>query len=124
MDIATIIVEPDHVRIKLPADISFIEAVELIKNAVMHCREKEHSRLLVDCTAMQIEILSTAERFLFASEIAKASQACVRIVVIARTEIIDPNKFGVTVAANRNLSANVFANENEALAWLLSDKTS
>jgi hypothetical protein len=118
-----ILVELDHARIKLPADISFIQAVELIKNAVTHCRQHNHTRLLIDSTAMQIEIPTTAERFVFVTEVAKVSQAYVRIVVVARSEIIDPNRFGNTVAANRNLSANIFATEVEALAWLLSDLT-
>jgi hypothetical protein len=32
--------------------------------------------------------------------------------------MIDPAKFGVTVAANRGLVSNVFTTEAEAVAWL------
>ena len=32
--------------------------------------------------------------------------------------MIDPRKFGITVAANNNLTANVFTAATEALAWL------
>ena len=38
--------------------------------------------------------------------------------MVARAEMIDPNKFGVTVAANRGLVSNIFTTETEARAWL------
>ena len=41
------------------------------------------------------------------------------LAIIARPELIDPNHFGVTVASNRGLSANVFTSEPDAIAWLL-----
>ena len=33
--------------------------------------------------------------------------------------MLDPDRFGITVARNRGLFANVFTSETEALAWLL-----
>ncbi len=41
-----------------------------------------------------------------------------RAVMVARPEWIDPQKFGVIVAANRGFDANVFPKEAEAIAWL------
>jgi hypothetical protein len=38
--------------------------------------------------------------------------------MVARAEMIDPEKFGVTVAAMRGLASNIFATEAEARAWL------
>jgi hypothetical protein len=38
--------------------------------------------------------------------------------MVARAEMIDPQKFGVTVAALRGLVSNVFTTEVEARAWL------
>jgi hypothetical protein len=38
--------------------------------------------------------------------------------MVARAEMIDPEKFGVTVAANRGLVSNIFTTELEARAWL------
>jgi hypothetical protein len=38
--------------------------------------------------------------------------------MVARAELIDPQKFGVTVSANRGLVSNIFTTEGEALAWL------
>jgi hypothetical protein len=42
-----------------------------------------------------------------------------RLAVVARAELIDPERFGITVARNRGLSANVFTSEAEAIDWLL-----
>lgn len=40
------------------------------------------------------------------------------MAVVARVEMIDQGKFGVTVAGNRGLIADVFMTEGEAVAWL------
>jgi preprotein translocase subunit YajC len=42
--------------------------------------------------------------------------------MVARAEMIDPKKFGVTVAANSGLVGDVFESEEKALAWLRSVK--
>ena len=38
--------------------------------------------------------------------------------MVARAEMIDPQKFGVTVAENLGLITDVFTLQAEALAWL------
>jgi hypothetical protein len=40
-------------------------------------------------------------------------------VLVVNQEMIDPDRFGVTVAMNRGLNGNVFSTEEEAIAWLL-----
>ena len=37
-------------------------------------------------------------------------------------EMIDPGKFGVIVARNAGMNADVFADEPEALAWLVGQR--
>ena len=58
------------------------------------------------------------ERFDFAVQWAGAAEAGICVAVVARPEMIDPHKFGVTVARNRGLIADVFTSEADALAWL------
>jgi hypothetical protein len=41
------------------------------------------------------------------------------MAMVVRPEMMDPDKFEVTVATNRGLIGNVFDSEKEALAWLL-----
>jgi hypothetical protein len=38
--------------------------------------------------------------------------------MVAPPELIDPQKFGVTVAANHSMEGNVFVLEADAVAWL------
>jgi hypothetical protein len=38
--------------------------------------------------------------------------------MVARAEMIHPQKFGVLVATNRGLVSNIFTTEAEARAWL------
>ena len=41
-----------------------------------------------------------------------------RVALIARPELIDPQKIGVLMYQNRGGNGDVFTNESEALAWL------
>jgi hypothetical protein len=45
----------------------------------------------------------------------------VQLSLVVRPEMIDPEKFGITVARNAGMNADVFPAEPEALAWLLGD---
>ena len=60
----------------------------------------------------------TFERFLMAVEWAEEAKAGLRLALVARPELIHPQKFGVLVAANRGLVSNIFATEAGARAWL------
>ena len=40
------------------------------------------------------------------------------VALVARAELIDPEKIGVLMAQNRGVSGDVFTNEAAALAWL------
>jgi hypothetical protein len=40
------------------------------------------------------------------------------MVVVARPEFIDPERFGVVAAANFGLTVQVFEREEDAFAWL------
>ena len=42
----------------------------------------------------------------------------VRVAFVAKPEMVDPQKFGVTVATNFGADADVFTCKAEALAWL------
>ena len=38
--------------------------------------------------------------------------------MVARAEVVDPQKIGVLMMQNRGGNGDVFTNENDALAWL------
>jgi hypothetical protein len=64
------------------------------------------------------EVPSLAMRLSMAREWADASGGVVSAAMVCRPEFIDPEKFGVTMAASFGFVANAFESENEALDWL------
>ena len=99
--------------------VSFNEAVALVRAAIAAARSKQAWELLVDTRALTgFSSPNTFQRFLMAVEWAEEASGTVRLAMVAREEMIDPQKFGVTVAANRGLVSNVFTTESEARAWL------
>jgi CheY-like chemotaxis protein len=99
--------------------VSFDEAVALVRGAIAVARGNRLRDLLVDTTALTgFASPNTFERFLAAVEWAKEARYGVRLAMVARAEIIHPQKFGVLVAANRGLVSNIFTTEAEARAWL------
>ncbi len=99
--------------------VSFDEAVALVSAAVSATRRNQAQELLVDTTALTGFLSpNTIQRFFAAVEWAAEASGCLRLAMVARAEMIDPQKFGVTVAANRGLVSNIFTTEVEARAWL------
>jgi hypothetical protein len=54
-----------------------------------------------------------------AQAFAQAARSAVKLALVVRPEMMDPDKFEVTVAKNRWLVGDVFDSEKDALAWLL-----
>jgi hypothetical protein len=99
--------------------VSFDEAVALVRAAIAFACSSQAHELLVDTTAwFGFASPQTFQRYLAVVEWAEEARGRVRLVMVAREEMIDPQKFGVTVAANRGLLSNIFTTEVEALAWL------
>jgi CheY-like chemotaxis protein len=99
--------------------VSFDEAVALIRAAIAAARRHRVPALLVDTTALTgFPSPDTFERFLAAVEWAEEAGGSVRLAMVARAEMIHPEKFGVLVAANKGLVSNIFTTEADARAWL------
>ena len=76
-------------------------------------------KLLIDTTELTgIATPTLATRYYFIHEWADAAGLFVQLAIVARPEIIDTQKFGVTVAQNRGFNANVFVTREAAHAWL------
>ena len=89
--------------------------------AISAARERGVTRLLVVTTAWSgLRQPSTTERYYYVSQWAEKAAGFVRMAVVASPELIDAERFGVTVARNRGFVANVFTTEDEALDWLKS----
>ena len=97
------------------------EAVEIIDKALAAARDYGFTKLLVhvaDFTGFGPPDLSA--RYFFIRKWAETVQGKICVVTVTQPEMIDPHKFGITVAANLGLTAEVFSTEEEAVAWLKS----
>lgn len=102
--------------------VTFDEAVTRVRTAIRVARSGGAKDLLVDTTGLTgFSSPDTFQRFLAAVAWAEQAAGRLRLAMVARPEMIDPKKFGVTVARNRGLISNIFTSDTEARHWL--DKT-
>ena len=98
----------------------FPAAASKIVEAISFAREQGVRHLLVDTTGWTCQRSpTTLERYEFAQAWGAAAATGVKLVLVARPEMMDPEKFEIKAATNRGLVGNVFESEKEALAWLL-----
>jgi hypothetical protein len=101
------------------ASMSIDQAIWLVKSAIESAREQQIRKLLVVASGLEgFESPSIATRHMLAREWAGAAGGAVQIAVVAKPEMIDPQKFGVVVAAQFGALTNAFATEADAITWL------
>ncbi|HEV8592587.1 MAG TPA: hypothetical protein VGQ55_10825 [Pyrinomonadaceae bacterium] len=102
------------------AKVTLAEAVKMIDRAIGYCRENAITGLLLDIRGLSgFGPPSVFDRFSFSRQWAESGAGHVAVEAIARVEMIDPDKIGVTMAMNRGLESDVFTSESEAVEWLL-----
>jgi len=101
------------------------EAASKVIEVIAFSREQGIRALLIDTTKWTGHASPTAlERFTVAEAFSEAAAgSAMKMAMVVRPELMDPNKFEVTVARNRGLAGNVFDSEKDALAWLLEPTT-
>ena len=96
------------------------EAARKVIEVITFAREQGMRHLLIDTTRWTGHASpDTLERFTVVQACAEAARSAVKVAMVVRTEMMDPEKFEVTVAKNRGLVGNVFDSEKDALTWLL-----
>ncbi|MBP9899989.1 MAG: hypothetical protein V9H26_23395 [Verrucomicrobiota bacterium] len=91
----------------------------LVDHAIGFARAHQLSKLLINCAQLTgFPSPSLPQRYFLVRGWAKTAQGLVQVALVARPEMIDPEKFGVTVARNAGFLADVYPTEPEALAWL------
>jgi hypothetical protein len=101
------------------SSMSIDRAIGLVKSAIEAAREQQIRKLLIVASGLDgFESPSVATRHMLAREWAGAAGGAVQLAVVAKPEMIDPQKFGVVVATNFGAHANTFAAEAEAIEWL------
>lgn len=98
---------------------SLDEAVKVIDDGLAHARKAGVRKLLVDIRELDgFDPPSIGSRFWLIRKWAATVSGAFRIAMVARPEMIDPHKFGVTVARNRGLICQIFPSVPKAAAWL------
>ncbi|HSD18113.1 MAG TPA: hypothetical protein VLC71_12750 [Thermomonas sp.] len=96
----------------------FDDAIAMIAVVVRRMLAEGQPHLLVDARQAGFASPSLVDRLRMVRQWADAAGGRVRIVVVARPEFIDPERFGVVAAGKFGLSAQVFEQEADAIAWL------
>ncbi len=110
----------DHAEFRPMGQVSQRGMVQSVSAAIAFAREHSIKRLLVVTSGLTgFKSPGVGDRYFFLREWSVASRAFVRVAIVPSAEMIDPQKFGVIVAANAGFDSNVFASEADALAWLL-----
>jgi len=109
----------DICRFRFRGECDLVEATELVRRALAYCRERAIPKLVVDGTGLAgVPIPSLIDRFLMVEEWAQEAAGVIVMVLVVQPQYIHPEKFGVKVAHDFGLTANVFPGDAEALAWL------
>lgn len=100
-------------------NVTFERAVDLVAEAMRHARALGLHDLMVNTTGFTgFPAPSIFARHALAVKWAESAGSTLIVALVARPEIIDPQKIGVLMAQNRGASGDVFPNEAAALAWL------
>ena len=95
------------------------EAIELVDQTIGHVRDQRISKLLFNAKALVgFPSPSLPTRYFAMRRFAETGKGLVQMAMVIQIEHIDPEKFGVIVARNSGLNADVFSEEKEALEWL------
>jgi hypothetical protein len=112
----------DYAVARPVAECTVEEAKDLVSAAIGMAHDKKIARLLMDVRGLTgFKPPSIVDRYFYVKDWARAGRGQVRVAMVARPEMIDPQRFGVIAARNVGLIANVFENEKEALEWLQKD---
>ncbi|HTU67206.1 MAG TPA: hypothetical protein VMF52_14755 [Steroidobacteraceae bacterium] len=101
------------------AAVTFERALDLVAAAIAYARGRGLTDVLANTTGLTgFASPSTFERYQMAVRWAEAAGGSIRVALVARREIMDPQKIAVLMAQNRGVNGDVFTDEVSALAWL------
>jgi hypothetical protein len=120
--------QPGYLRLTF---VGFFESSlidQITGQAMEACEKHQPSKMLVDNRQVEGQ-MSTMDRYNLASvfakkyldgKLAKKIPGC-RFAFVGNHPLVDPKRFGETVAVNRGIDLKVFTEMKEALAWLETD---
>jgi len=113
---------PTHVLVQATGSYELADAMHLVREALATANSHKQPKILVDARKVTGN-LSMMQRFEFGDAVAKLySQrphgSAALIAVVGNEPLIDPERFGETVAVNRAVPVKVSTDMQEALDWL------
>jgi ribosomal-protein-alanine N-acetyltransferase len=104
---------------RLEGAMSLEQAVGLGSAAMALARAQQLPKLLILAGRLELpEPPGVLQRYRIGERWAEAAGGVLSVALVTRAELIDPQKFAVTVAMNRGARADVFDSEPAARAWL------
>jgi hypothetical protein len=101
------------------AQVSFEQAVDMVADSIRTARQLGLVDLLVNTSGLTgFTPPSVFARYSMATKWAQSAGAALRVALVARPELIDPQKIGVLMLQNRGAAGDVFTTEADALEWL------
>jgi hypothetical protein len=99
--------------------VTFECAVDMVAEGMRFARSLGLTDLLVNTNGLTgFPQPSIFARHALAVKWAESAGSALHVAMVARAEMIDPEKIGVLMAQNRGASGDVFTNEVAAIAWL------
>lgn len=99
--------------------VTFEQAVSMVAEAMKHARSLELVDLLVNTGGLVgFPSPDVFGRYTLANRWAESAGAVLKVAIVARPELIDPQKIGVLMAQNRGVTGDVFTTEAAAIIWL------
>jgi hypothetical protein len=95
--------------------------IDACKEALSFASEKKITAILMDGRKLTGELFTTMERFKVGEAFANLQRSlpyAPRVAVVGNEPLVDPNRFGETVAVNRGALGRVFTDIDEATRWL------
>jgi hypothetical protein len=99
--------------------VSFEQAVDMVAAAMEHARALNLTELLVNTHQLTgFTSPSVFARYALAVKWAQSAAGSLKVALVVRPELMDPQKIAVLMAQNRGVAGDAFLTEVEALAWL------
>jgi hypothetical protein len=105
--------------LRIAGSYRFEAAIAQVTSALAQAFMQRQDRLLVVATdVVGFDSPDIPARHQMIRHWASAAQAWVRLAIVVRAELIDPEKFAVIAGRNFGFVSDVFESEHEALDWL------
>jgi hypothetical protein len=101
-------------------DVTFEKGVSMVAEAMVYARANGMTEMVANVSGLSSSFatITIFDRYAMAVRWAESAGSSLRVAVVARPEMLDPDKIALLMAQNRGANGEVFTGEAEAMAWL------